>query len=1007
MNGHDVRVVESHAGRVVQLIREFIDELRSFKNLLQARERQGREVFPPLALLASKVDELGHAMEQDVPDEQSIWPFTHSQAASYMLEHNVENKDSLPWMKVIHNILHPLINNLGRCYAILDAVPTPKLSAKDTQSRKQQNRPPPPPGLLSIQHYMDIGVLLECAVCMSILPLMDPNILATVEQRLKVVPKSLLGRTPLLALREAGTHRHKHNPHTRQRQLLVTSSLIGNIIHLERFRPILLPRHMADVYAAYFQAEHLATGSESYFAHPPPAIRHIQTTLFKDCKDMPLSLSCQRARSFQTLLLQGRQGPIWLRRRVSGLLNHLATACLEAVVAVFVHSAIEDKTAAASRLAQTLVVGAEKETADDYYSQLLLQLLDLLDRVIMRKDPTSVDDEEIITLQFIWMVLDQIPDKTLGETLFNQFTDPFIPKKNRGTSSNSIHRAVRRLKKLLTSAPSTVDHSRFYRLVLLRPVVLDDSSGQGCENTLPSLMLRLSCTPSVLKSSVKEDAIDAVRSAIEFVHDSTFSFNNETVDGINAAVVLILYCLTVTYWDLAVVRFQLNSNDHQKSRFFDEVSLTCGGDPSAEIGVMDFVDNLQQLTEHLVREIVASSWQPSDDLSTKHSRGCMPDLPSRLLEFLLYVYLRDQSFSDNGAPPHLPDSSLKLTAMIAIPYLCELCPMESLLSGSGGRFRLLHLTRTVFSLLSLRQNTGSSQPQQDASLSNMVEFELAERLVSEVIAKSEGSDVVSFPWMNNDSSSEFGASLAKILLNLLACILELGSFQRSPKEEEEIAALIPPLESLATIGATGNSDLDPSQWSEINEAASHVLVLIGMRSGNEAVQSYVAPVDSPEELLRQAEIDLQSSDPPLRARGVSSLRHFVMSRDISVQPSPRITLLSQDNGQSTPDYLSQTFLLLLRAIGDSESYVYLGAIHSLASIAAYIQFFPILLSGIATGTVTVDGHSETLLPDQRIKLAEVGIGVLRRSPAAQHKAPMILNVSSTKTKIVVTLNISH
>mmetsp|Transcript_5124 Transcript_5124/g.10845 ORF Transcript_5124/g.10845 Transcript_5124/m.10845 type:complete len:160 (-) Transcript_5124:20-499(-) len=159
MNGHDVRVVESHAGRVVQLIREFIDELRSFKNLLQARERQGREVFPPLALLASKVDELGHAMEQDVPDEQSIWPFTHSQAASYMLEHNVENKDSLPWMKVIHNILHPLINNLGRCYAILDAVPTPKLSAKDTQSRKQQNRPPPPPGLLSIQHYMDIGVL--------------------------------------------------------------------------------------------------------------------------------------------------------------------------------------------------------------------------------------------------------------------------------------------------------------------------------------------------------------------------------------------------------------------------------------------------------------------------------------------------------------------------------------------------------------------------------------------------------------------------------------------------------------------------------------------------------------------------------------------------------------------------------------------------------------------------------------------------------------------------------
>jgi len=1003
----EIQTVEDCAARVLHLIQETIDELRGFVTRGVGSRHpndkpdmiQNHGMFQRLEEISAKVQHLGQDIEEHIPAAQSSWGFTNTTACGEVLAQNHPTE----WNRVVAGILFPLLNNLGRCYDILDAMPTSTESNSQGSHSRKNNKPPVPIGMLSIQQYMDIGVLLECTVVVSILPLLDSNILQPLEVRLKLIPKSLLGRTPLLALHEACSVRQidKRDSPQRARELLLASALVGNVVHLDRFRPMLLPRHLADVFAAYFQAEQLL-GEEKLAATLSQNVttqRLSKVLPQHNAKNTSLTLSTLQAQAFQTLLLQGRQSPVWLRRRVSSFLNDLATTSLKAVMIVFVHSAAGDKTAASARLARALTTGAEQRE-DSYSSRLSQQLFHLLDSCnsCNGHETSSATEENVVTVQFVWMVLDSLPNNLVDQSFFSYLCSPFLGKDSLETTkvlqpTPSIHQSIQRINKLLWAAPSTIDRSRFCRLVLLRPLRASPEI-QGIDINLIGLLLRLSCTPVLFNSSAKKDAQSTLRSAVLFIAETTFQDENKKgVDGVDAAVVSLCYSLTLTRWDSAGTRFEINSAGSQGSVSLEDVEIV--REKASSVEVENVVSTLQQFAEHTTRTIVAPCWQESSE-----EKGEPPyaSLPSRMLEFLLYCYLRSESESNNKnqamASPH-PSDLMLLTAMIEIPYLCELCSMQALLSGSNGQFRLLQLAKTVFGLLAARQDDDGVD-QTSGYFQSVNALWGTEESASGLFDESELPDM---SWLKIVVASDFGSSLAKILLNLLACMLELGSQRRPEEEEQEIRSLSVSLQTLASVGAPGRGSIESSERAELGDAASHVLTLIAMRTGELEDDHLEDPVgNSTDTLLRKAKSDLNSTEPPFRARGVWTLKNFIMSQELAGERSPLIAVLGSSTIGDGADNLAGNhqdvaFLLLLQALGDSESYVYLGAVHALAAMCCSVpRIFSLLIGGLTKSCAVIQSEKHNLAADQRVKLAEVAIAVLRRSPDARHNASMILEL---------------
>lgn len=348
---------------------------------------------------------------------------------------------------VIGQIILPLLQSLSRCYDVLDRLPTPppppssvinpiedqvrgkaapgpssSLSSTKSSERKathKQQKPTPPRGMLSLQDYTDIACLLEFLVCRAILPILEPNILSSIQDRIQYqLPKSLSGRLPRTSLLisvppPTTTKLTSQSPYTttvasndnvhvqfqnqqqlqqqqiqqrRQRQLVDCAITIGDLVLLDRFRPMLLPRHLADVYAALFQAEQQATAAPSSqqqqqskgssyhdndddddedgttisFLKAMVVVKEFQLDglykalgLLQKDDDSPILPSTSnngggvsigiivpptlQARAYQTLLLKGVvSSPLWLRRRVSSLLTQLATNHLPSILTVFV-----------------------------------------------------------------------------------------------------------------------------------------------------------------------------------------------------------------------------------------------------------------------------------------------------------------------------------------------------------------------------------------------------------------------------------------------------------------------------------------------------------------------------------------------------------------------------------------------------------------------------------------------------------------------------------------------
>jgi hypothetical protein len=221
--------------------------------------------------------------------------------------------DEFEWQrqKVMYDIALPIVEILARCYKILDDLPPPPSSTlpssavnnnnnnnNNKSKRSSRDKPIPPRGMLSIQDYTDIACLLEFIVCTGILPSLvveeeeqikskknsSSSSSSIVDDRIRTnLPKSLAGRIPKNALRWGTSLIVIHDDTNESKAsssslplstsssslsskalsmyglLVRTTESVTKLVLLDRFRPMLLPRHLVDIYSACFRAEYLAT----------------------------------------------------------------------------------------------------------------------------------------------------------------------------------------------------------------------------------------------------------------------------------------------------------------------------------------------------------------------------------------------------------------------------------------------------------------------------------------------------------------------------------------------------------------------------------------------------------------------------------------------------------------------------------------------------------------------------------------------------------------------------
>lgn len=321
-----------------------------------------------------------------------------------------------------------------------------------------------------------------------------------------------------------------------------------------------------------------------------------------------------------------------------------------------------------------------------------------------------------------------------------------------------------------------------------------------------------------------------------------------------------------------------------------------------------------------------------------------------------------------------------MAAMTILPLLCEKCELDKILSGST----VLSIIKAIIVIA----GGEAAYVQVEA-----IDFgDLGERIA----ANSMPTD--SSVSNTHEDPLESIQSLTSITLSLLIGLLELGNKRRDPDEENILQSLKSSLTILATFRENGNA--------EIAEMSSHALALIVSRACSEASVSkinvsYEENVNtSLEELLKSASTDLDSSSPPIRARGVAGLTHLVrgvVEKRSNLNKKSGIEILDSDEDKEEyenkrtrhskslvlkDDVVERLVKVILKAMGDEESYVYLAAISTLTVLAdEHVDFgMNVMARGVGRGRLTLCGDIINLSMSVRAKMAEsLNFAIRRRS----------------------------
>ena len=619
---------------------------------------------------------------------------------------------------------------------------------------------------------------------------------------------------------------------------------------------------------------------------------------------------------------------------------------------------------------------------------------------------------------------------------------------------------VRRILLLLSFAPKTsLGLGKIYHLLLLPLRVEIKGTAQatyyevaGSITVIGQLVRVVAAAEDnvVESSSIIRDALMALRMIVHGMACEDTAISVATLTGrevIKALSIALVEAVCINSMDIAGVHYKqiLDGGKHDVVIDSLENSVELGGlaqemESRAKVVIVDVVAKLYGSGEP------TTSVEDSDDATEQTS-----DLPSFIFCLLLLVYFVSTESSRGGSdgqagfdtlqliPTFLQRNleSVKLAAMSMLPLCCEYCSPVTLVLGQtplvseekAESFGVLAMIQLVISSVASRQQVRLEQVEENDEISRNspgngenVSFQYMDYACCDLsqnssgvyvlrrsgnadIDKTDDSESRTQKWKSSEDEETL-LSICSIVVSLLVALLELGEERRLPKEEIILSSLLPGLQVMSLPGsrkAGVEDDILSRLVSEIAEMASHAVALIRCRGTIQAdygqSRSTVAQNATVQERIRQAERDLNSDQPPIRARGVVTLRHVARSLDafdgsgVSTKKKPLIVEIDenvQSNANlSTPSIILEDLVrLCVETLKDSESYVYLAAIQTLVAIADAnaAQVIPLFGRAVSLGVIdftsdtpSSDGvHDVTLSPLQRIKATEALLFAIRR-----------------------------
>ena len=937
--------------------------------------------------------------------------------------------------RLLRTILLPLIRSLTDCYQILDALPQtppPPSSISSSSSvppregrTKNNHKPSPPQGMLSIQQYTDIACLVEFTVWIGISSQLEDYVLMPPpppapssrggnRDRLQQyyygggsLPKSLAGRLPKASL--LWWWRRKRSPPPASTSttsadalLLEITTSLSRLLSLDRFRPMLLPRHAPTLYAALFQYEHNTTTTTTTLPQ-----QNTNTSLWQTILPLGEEDDTLKARAYQSILQQGVKSPAWLRKRVGPLLTDLACTNLAAIVQVFVplqqtHQQGEVSTMASQRLGRTLATAG---------SRLGGQIRVMLEAVFPTIDPQqSPPAQTQAILQTIWSILLQWPVDIVQQELIGHW------KRGLQHDGDHVHRTLRQMGSLCASVPPPVTQPWKVLQFLIRPSIW-------------SFLVRIaSMSTTILASQAKEDA----RQVLSWLCQATatmLSSPDETKGGQQLPSGLPLL---VSAWieGIAFNSWDLEHSYHLVPYTADQGSVGQKKDTQLETiqichvtdattngvsGISALMDNIQRRIDLFFHVCPMQNGPES-----------LHNLPSMLFRLLLRIYLSSRSASaDRVSWRH------ELVATILLPTLCDKCPQEDLLFGRHGgssdtedALGLLYSIRTILvcAMEQLKDNgesSLSSPPEADtggesSNIASGDEFKMMSclRLLQrdEYMLSMDTNHVLDRPLLQDEKEhDEALLSIASLVLSLLIALLELGSKRRSESEEATLQAFLPVLATLAgRCSLVSRSDMGGDSNGGISDMAGYALSLIAsrkaqiydsepQRQGGTAAPT--SPREKLEAIIREAEQDLASSQPPLRARGMVTLgrlaRGYLGIVDLKQREQHLIVEWNEESKEDLVDLtIKEVLRLSMAALSDDESYVYLAAVQTIVAVGDLkpTTVLPQLATTVVTGSIAFNSEPLSLSNEQRIKLGEALMFIIRRRAAVEEFVPMLMGI---------------
>ncbi len=1049
----DPQLAEECAYEVVDCIRQFIDVLRMefpTRNppLRVSDDNYHHHHYQSLPLytrmveqgILQQVQKTIHRQEK----EGSISPHLSAPA------HSRYDEKSDQRTLLLHEIILPLLCNLTSWYRILDNLPQsppslpapmPLSSSVSTSTSMstssegpvaiaKKNKPDPPKGMLSLQQYTDIACLLEFIVCTWILPQLDPNVLISLDNRIRHnIPKSLVGRIPCTSLAWGASQGVPANL-----LLLETVTALSDLILLDRFRPMLLPRHIADIYAALLQWEQNCPVDRQT---TPPQLSSLHqvwglqasarntNTQFDD--------ATLQAKAYQTLLLQGTKTPAWLRQRVAPLLTELACTNLAAIVQVFVplqqqqqqDGDREVSSMASQRLGKTL---ATSSAGNPHYTQQLGKQIRLLLEVLFSTVGTpQVPARAMAILQTIWAVLYHWPIELLQKQLVEPWQRTLL--RNNGTGNHNIHKTIRQIGSLCASvAPPATEPWRILQLLFQRPVGISQPSA-----SIMTLLVRLASIPNVhfVKSSMSEDARRILYWLSQATAASTSPSTSIFPSGLAFLASAWVDALAPNIWDIAGYSYHVLVPVDESMCQQESITDTKLTSLSLEaIGIQESIAT--EPTD--LASIIAGISKRADILFETCLEPCTVDatnnaplqgLTSMVFQLLLKLYLSGSHWiSPTSVTVHWTH---QLVPIIFLPTLCEKCSPETLLFGPSSNTDALGLLHSIKLVLRCTQKRLTlDEHGTDISLEELtkkIEEDASLEDDNDNIDDDQGAMICYLGLLRigelSDHLEQFGAnlmklqddkeqmdtllSIASIVLSLLIAVLELGSKLRSRKEEKELESFLSILASLAKFRSPCNSSVLADQGANagISDMAGYAMALIASRKAqptSDTVTSETSTSEKVQAVIQQAREDLDSTQPPIRARGMVSLGRLARGYLGILNPNeakPKM-ILELDKATSLEDDLvdwtiREVLAMSMIALSDSESYVYLAAIQTIVAIGDLRPKH--VLPQLAVALVTGELDCGTLISnEQRIKLAEALMFIIRRRAAPAEYFPQLVNL---------------